>query len=437
MAALATPGSAQTGGAQFKAVWERADYPVATGRAQRSWLWGPAPFDTKMEPLAESPGGTRQVQYYDKARMEINDPRADASSPFFVTNGLLVYEMISGRMQVGNNKFEQREPANILVAGDQPITMNPVNFTPLYATLAKVASLTPGQNQAQPRSGQQVKETLSADGTVGSDTPQGVGDLPKLQVYEKTTGHNIPDVFWAFMNQRGIVYEGDQFKDGLVFDWVSTMGYPITEPYWIQITIGVKRVPVMMQAFQRRMLTYNPANVAAWRVEMGNVGRQYYEWRYGTQPPAPAPNSQALDMKRVTFEDTFSARQYSAIDQQLYTTVTNQNDWGILWDRHTAKFDQVSRPPQVDFTTSFVVVAFWGDKPSGCYRLDIQKAELRQGDIYITVNQYVQQGGCATVITQPHDMAVVSRTGLPAGKYNVVFVDTAGNVLSQSTLTLP
>jgi hypothetical protein len=193
----------------------------------------------------------------------------------------------------------------------------------------------------------------------------------------------------------------------------------------------------MLQAFQRRILTYNPANASAWRVEMGNVGRQYYEWRYGTQPPAPAPNSQALEMKRVSLEDMFSARQYSAIDQQLYTTVTNQNDWGILWDRHTAKFDQVSRPPQVDFATSFLVIAFWGDKPNSCYRLDIQKVELRQGSIYVTVNQFVQQGGCAAVITQPHDIVTVSRGSLAGGKYNVVFVDTSGKVLSQSTLALP
>src|SRR5690348_15657459 len=51
----------------FRSAWERADYPVTTGKATRSWLWGPAPFATVSEPLAESPGGQRTVQYYDKA----------------------------------------------------------------------------------------------------------------------------------------------------------------------------------------------------------------------------------------------------------------------------------------------------------------------------------------------------------------------------------
>ena len=38
---------------------------------------------------------------------------------------------------------------------------------------------------------------------------------------------------------------------------------------------------VLIQAFERRVLTYTPANPRAFQVEMGNVGRHYYDWRYG------------------------------------------------------------------------------------------------------------------------------------------------------------
>ena len=75
-AALMLPGlatvGAQADAAQntaFKSVWERADYPVAAEKVKRSWLWGPHPMVTTSEPLAESPGGKREVQYYDKSRM--------------------------------------------------------------------------------------------------------------------------------------------------------------------------------------------------------------------------------------------------------------------------------------------------------------------------------------------------------------------------------
>jgi hypothetical protein len=41
---------------------------------------------------------------------------------------------------------------------------------------------------------------------------------------------------------------------------------------------------VLIQVFERRVLTYNPANPTSWQVEAGNVGEHYYSWRYG--PPA-------------------------------------------------------------------------------------------------------------------------------------------------------
>src|SRR5436190_2858244 len=304
-------------------VWARTDYPVQVGKVQRTWIWGNRIAATT-EPMAESPGGSREVTYFDKARMEINDPKADPASPWYVTNGLLVYEMMSARIQIGANQFKPAEPARIIVAGEPSIMMNPVNFTPTYESLARVATLSPGQNQSPPKTGQVVREKLSADAQVGklsSDVPN--GNLPKLQYYEKTTGHNVPDVFWQFMNQHGLVYEDGQYHEELLFDWLSTMGYPLTEPYWIDTFVANKKVTVMMQAFQRRILTYNPANAPAWRVEMGNVGAQYYQWRYGNLPPSqPAPpvppeTSKPLQFRGFDISGILGSRQYSAIKQPL------------------------------------------------------------------------------------------------------------------------
>src|SRR5438270_845480 len=71
----------------FRAVWDRSDGPVAASKVQRTFLWGPAPLSAAMqEKYAQSPGGTRLVQYFDKSRMEITDPNAPQTSPFFVTN---------------------------------------------------------------------------------------------------------------------------------------------------------------------------------------------------------------------------------------------------------------------------------------------------------------------------------------------------------------
>jgi hypothetical protein len=69
-------------------------------------------------------------------------------------------------------------------------------------------------------------------------------------------------------------------------NWVFTMGYPVSEPFWASVQVGGNQRMVLIQIFQRRVLTYDPANPSAWQVEMGNVGRHYYRWRYGEDLPA-------------------------------------------------------------------------------------------------------------------------------------------------------
>ncbi|MFN3335892.1 MAG: CAP domain-containing protein, partial [Thermomicrobium sp.] len=68
------------------------------------------------------------------------------------------------------------------------------------------------------------------------------------------------------------------------WDPLFIIGRPITEPYWTLVRLRGEVRWVLVQAFERRLLTYTPENPEGWRVEMGNVGRHYYEWRYGTPP---------------------------------------------------------------------------------------------------------------------------------------------------------
>jgi hypothetical protein len=46
---------------------------------------------------------------------------------------------------------------------------------------------------------------------------------------------------------------------------------------------------ILVQVFERRVLTFNPANALPLQVEMGNVGRQYYQWRYPVGAPPIEP----------------------------------------------------------------------------------------------------------------------------------------------------
>lgn len=261
---------------EFLHKWERSDRPVLTGKAQRPWIWGPVSFGAAYEAYAQGPEGKREVQYFDKARMEINRPGGDRDSPFYVTNGLLVVELIGGRIQIGDAQFEpSRPPSQAIVAGDT----NSVDAL-TYASLAPVASLN-GDKRAADRTGQPVTAVLNRAGVVRDD-PARAGNV-KLARYEQVTGHNIPDLFWTFMNQSGPVYNGrfQTYSEGQTLDWLVDLGYPITEPYWTSVKVTGAQKWVLVQAFQRRVLTYVADNPSGWKVEMGNVGRHYFSWRYG------------------------------------------------------------------------------------------------------------------------------------------------------------
>src|SRR5436190_7345248 len=81
----------------FERLWTLDDGPVASGQASRSWLWGPSPGVTLQEPFSGVVGNTRTVQYFDKARMELNSAVTDTTSIWRVSTGLLVTEMVTGK----------------------------------------------------------------------------------------------------------------------------------------------------------------------------------------------------------------------------------------------------------------------------------------------------------------------------------------------------
>ena len=268
----------------FGTVWNSTDKAVDDGAVNRTWMWGPQGFYTAYEPYQQGPGGQHLVEYFDKSRMEINNPAGNRNDPWYVTNGLLVVEMVTGKIQVGDQQFTQSVPANLPIAGDA----DGYRDTPTYASLAGVASIN-GSNRAPNRTGQSIVEGLGSSGNIS--ILSNLGQYSKYAVYEATLGHNIPDVFWSFMNQQGPIYQNGHYVNGPLMNWVYVMGYPITEPYWIHIKAGGQERWVLTQAFQRRILTYSPSNPEGWKVEMGNVGRAYYTWRYTSHAPTPGPST--------------------------------------------------------------------------------------------------------------------------------------------------
>lgn len=267
----------------FQRVWDRNDRPVAEGLAVHTWIWGPEGISNELtEPYADSPGGTRQVQYFDKSRMEINYPDADPNDIWYVTNGLLVNELMSGQMQIGDNDFVDRFPADIPVAGD---VTDEAGIT--YAMLAEFVEVPPVEF------GTVYTQRLHPDGTLTNE-PELAAYNVSADFLDEVTNHRIAAPFWEFMNAQATIYVDGQFVEGPVFPnpFYGT-GRPRTEFYWVTSEVGGVVQDVGIQCFERRCLTYTPGNEEGWRVEAGNVGLHYYIWRYETPDPSATPTATA------------------------------------------------------------------------------------------------------------------------------------------------
>lgn len=322
--------------------WKRTDLFVAQGTQPRSWLWGPTAFSIIAEEYdgspasGEIPNNRRLVAYYDKSRMEINNPNGDRNSKYFVTNGLLVKELISGRRAFGDTRTVAYLSANVPVAGDG--TGN--EFSPTYASLQGVASLRLDQNRASNRTGQLVTSYLERDKGPSEDLRFNSYNVTNVQ-YDNTFGHNVPKVFWDFMNSTGKVLENGQTVDGPVVDWLFSTGYPIMEAYWTKTTVGGQSKDVLLQCFERRCLTYTPSNSSAFQIEMGNVGRHYYEWRYNS-PAITCQTNPIRGFGKVWSENpTVKQRLYcpSYKVEQAATVAIQKFERGMMIRVETSKTD--------------------------------------------------------------------------------------------------
>lgn len=290
---------------RFDNWWNHWDRPVQAFKTDRSWTWGaPVAGAPTVEPYAEGARefyddsghiqrveGEREVAYYDKARMEYWPDREGVSpddDPWQVTTGLLATELMTGRLQLGDDAFEQHQPSEVPVAGDPDSGY----ITPSYADMGRVMGY-----EGVPE-GWMVIQTIDQHGVVGADQRFAAYGVTAEDV-GAPTGHTVASVFWAWMNQTGVLYDTrsidvvgdrDRFYAGRVFpNPFYATGYPTTEAYWTRARVAGVEQDVLVQCFERRCMTYTPDNAEPWRVEMANIGQHYAHWRY-VEIPAEQPS---------------------------------------------------------------------------------------------------------------------------------------------------
>ncbi len=351
----------------FQQQWQR-------GEAIAPNFWGP--LDTahngQQEPYTSAPGGRRLVQYFDKGRMELANG--------VVTNGLLATEMIAGQVQMGDTTFVNRPSPAIPIAGD------PDNPGPTYATLSGNAKALLDATPAQV--GASTHAVVSAAGDISASSATTAAPAT-LALYDDATKHNVPKAFAEYRATAGL----------------QTIGYARSEPFFATVKVAGTPRQVLVQVFERRVLTYTATNPAGFQVEMGNVGRQYYQWRYGASSAAPPPASAAPSSPVTTAVPTLNWSGYK-VDVKNVTAV--HAAWIV---------PSVTAPPATGYAATWIGVG-------GTATDDLIQAGTEQ-DIEDGVLTYY-----AWVEALPDDSFDVSPqrlTANPGDLFSVTITNTSGN----------
>ncbi len=182
--------------------------------------------------------------------------------------GYLANELISGKLQVGDNTFQQMPPATIPIAGD------PDNAGPTYAQLGTSAASLLANTPA--KIGDPITVIVAADGTVTDGGGfAGISLSPKISAYDSATQHNVLGFFADYRTKVGL----------------ASIGLAKSEPFRLTVKVAGTPQSLIAQVFERRVLTYTSANPDPFKVEMGNIGQHYYKWRYPTGLPLTVPTT--------------------------------------------------------------------------------------------------------------------------------------------------
>jgi len=255
--------------------WQRLDGPINSGKVQRAYTFGNNPGPAFLEQYHSDNSDNqnlKMVQYWEKGRMQLeNDNTAS------IVIAPLAYELISGQVRMGDKETLQLAGCKTPIYGE----VSSDNPAPTYKSLSSITSLKPGTNRAEKQVGLIANATLNQVGQVGSgaDVSLGLYNVKNVNYVEQTS-HNIPNVFWDFLNRSGSISQNGVNTTERLYNWSQQFGMPLSEPYWIKALINQRNQDILIQVFENQILIYNPSVKPELRVDTANIGQHYYEWRY-------------------------------------------------------------------------------------------------------------------------------------------------------------
>ena len=171
------------------------------------------------------------AQYFEKGRLEYH-PEFQDNDRWLFAYGRLAAELIE-------------RGANLPVGGDT----SSLSYADLRAEAA------PERRVAPPRPNVDGPIDAGLRGTFVPTDPQ----------LKSGPGHFVPRRFWAYANRA------DLFPGG----WLHDLGLPLTAAISARVTKGGVEREIIIQAFERTILTDDPLNQDVFQIERANVGRDY------------------------------------------------------------------------------------------------------------------------------------------------------------------
>ena len=92
-------------------------------------------------------------------------------------------------------------------------------------------------------------------------------------------GYKVPDFFWRYINQTAL------FPGG----WLHDIGLPMTEAFEATVVKNGERREIILQAFERAVLSYDPDNPAQWQIERANIGTDALPFHQAGDNPIAIP----------------------------------------------------------------------------------------------------------------------------------------------------
>jgi hypothetical protein len=157
--------------------------------------------------------------------MEINNVNGDRNSPWFVTNGLLVSEMVTGHVQTGDTTIESRTPNEEVLAGDPRVVNQDAPVMPPWPWCCLPEA---------DETGQAVRTQLLRNGTFQDITPPASVSYAQ---YVPVNTLNIPTFFALFLNQKSLVYSAGRYSNCQLFYGWWRLAIPSVMPTGCERTL--------------------------------------------------------------------------------------------------------------------------------------------------------------------------------------------------------